>query len=121
MSNTKAVDVLKKDDLIVIGGAGGFIAGSLARYFADQGFTNIRVADKKPLYEWYQVVPGVESLCLDLSIEENCKRLCEGAKEVYNLAADMGGMNTQLVRASRVGFHLQPGQVLTGLLDDPVV
>ncbi len=89
---TKAADVLKKDDLIVIGGAGGFIGGSLARYFTEQGFTNIRVADKKPLYEWYQVVPGVESLHLDLSYEENCKRLCEGAKEVYNLAADMGGM-----------------------------
>ncbi len=89
---TKAKDVLNKDDLIVIGGAGGFIAGSLARYFKNQGFTRIRVADKKPLYEWYQVVPGVESLCLDLSDEENCRTLCEGAKEVYNLAADMGGM-----------------------------
>ena len=89
---TKAKDVLNKDDLIVIGGAGGFIAGSLTRYFKEQGFTNIRVADKKPLYNWYQVVPGVESLCLDLSDEANGKRLCEGAKEVYNLAADMGGM-----------------------------
>ncbi len=37
-------------------------------------------------------MPGVECLCLDLSDEENCRRACEGAVEVYNLAADMGGM-----------------------------
>jgi nucleoside-diphosphate-sugar epimerase len=83
---------LKKDDLIVITGAGGFIAGNLALYFQKQGFTRIRAVDKKPLYEWYLPVPGVESLCLDVSHEENCRRVCEGAVEVYNLAADMGGM-----------------------------
>jgi GDP-D-mannose 3', 5'-epimerase len=83
---------LNKDDLIVIGGAGGFIGGALARYFADKGFSRIRGADKKPLPEWYQRVPGVECLTMDLSEEANCKRLCEGAVEVYNLAADMGGM-----------------------------
>ncbi|MBC8871174.1 MAG: NAD-dependent epimerase/dehydratase family protein [Planctomycetes bacterium] len=82
----------KKDDLIVIGGAGGFIGGALARYFRDRGFTKIRAIDKKPLPEWYQRVPGVECLCLDLSHEENCKRACEDAVEVVNLAADMGGM-----------------------------
>ena len=43
---------LNKDDLIVIGGAGGFIAGALARYFSNKGFTRIRAADKKPLPEW---------------------------------------------------------------------
>jgi nucleoside-diphosphate-sugar epimerase len=83
---------LKKDDLIVITGAGGFIAGNLALYFKKKGFTNIRAVDKKPLYEWYLHVPGVQNLCLDVSQEENCKRVCEGAVEVYNLAADMGGM-----------------------------
>ena len=81
-----------KDDLIVIGGAGGFIGGSLARDFKDRGLTRIRAIDKKPLTQWYQVVPGVESLCLDLSEEENCKIACRDAAEVYNLAADMGGM-----------------------------
>jgi nucleoside-diphosphate-sugar epimerase len=81
-----------KDDLIVIGGAGGFIAGALVRYFHERGFTRIRAIDKKPLPEWYQRTPGVESLCLDLSEEANCKQACEGAAEVYNLAADMGGM-----------------------------
>ncbi len=90
--NAKASSVLKKDDLIVIGGAGGFIGGSLVKYFHDQGFTRIRAIDKKPLPEWYQRTAGVECLCLDLSEEANCKRACEGAVDVYNLAADMGGM-----------------------------
>ena len=40
---------LKQDDLIVIAGAGGFIGGSLVRYFHDLGFTRIRAVDKKPL------------------------------------------------------------------------
>jgi len=90
--NPTASSMLKKDDQIVIAGAGGFIAGSLARYFHDQGFTRIRAIDKKPLPEWYQVTDRVESLCLDLSDDYNCRKACEGAVEVYNLAADMGGM-----------------------------
>ena len=83
---------LQRDDLIVITGAGGFIAGNLALYLKKKGFTNLRAVDKKPLYEWYLHVPGVENLCLDVSNEANCHRVCEGAVEVYNLAADMGGM-----------------------------
>ena len=83
---------LNKDDLIVITGAGGFIAGALTRYFKELGYTNLRAVDKKPLPQWYQRVPGVENLSMDLSYRDNCKRAVEGAVEVYNLAADMGGM-----------------------------
>ena len=83
---------MEKNDLITVAGAGGFIAGALVRYFHDRGFTRIRAVDKKPLSEWYQRTPGVESLSLDLSDPENCRRAAEGAAEVYNLAADMGGM-----------------------------
>src|SRR6266702_3927146 len=83
---------LQKDDLIVITGAGGFIGGNLARYFTKKGFTRIRAVDKKPLYEWYLKTPGVESICLAVSNEQACKRVCDGDTEVYNLAADMGGM-----------------------------
>ena len=83
---------MRKDDLIVIAGGGGFIGGSLARYFHDQGFTRIRAVDKRPLPDWYQRIPGVENLCMDLSEKESAVQACRDAAEVYNLAADMGGM-----------------------------
>ncbi len=92
MKTTTAIDVMNKDDLIVIAGAGGFIAGALARYFHDKGFTRIRAIDRKPVPQWYQRVPGVESISMDLSVQENAVKAVEGAVEVYNLAADMGGM-----------------------------
>ncbi len=100
------------DDLIVITGAGGFIAGSLARYFHDLGHTRIRAIDRKPLPEWYQQVPGVECLCMDLSEKHNATRAVEGAVEVYNLAADMGGMGfierfrVECLRSVLINTHL---------------
>src|ERR1700683_5090423 len=103
---------MKKDDLIGITGCGGFIAGNLALYFKKKGFTNIRAVDKKPLYEWYLHVPGVENLCRDVSCADNCKRVCEGAVEVYNLAADMGGMGfierfrIECLRSILINTHL---------------
>jgi nucleoside-diphosphate-sugar epimerase len=103
---------LKPNDLIVITGAGGFIGGALAKYFQDQGFTNIRGVDRKPLPEWYQIVPGVQSLCLDVSEYHNCEKACEGAAEVYNLAADMGGMGfierfrVQCLRSILINTHM---------------
>ena len=87
-----AASTLRKDDLILVTGAGGFIGGALVRYFKEQGFTRIRAVDRKPLPVWYQQVDGVESLSMDLTDEANCKRAVQGAVEVYNLAADMGGM-----------------------------
>jgi GDP-D-mannose 3',5'-epimerase len=82
----------KKDSLIVVTGAGGFIGGHVVKYFCDKGFKHVRAVDKKPFDQWYQYLPEVENLCLDCSSEEACRRVCEGATEVYNLAADMGGM-----------------------------
>ena len=81
-----------QDDLILITGAGGFIGGALTRHFHERGFRRIRAVDKKPLPHWYQRVPGTECLCLDLSCAANCRQACAGAVEVYDLAADMGGM-----------------------------
>jgi nucleoside-diphosphate-sugar epimerase len=83
---------LRKDDLILVTGAGGFIGGALVRSLKDRGFTRIRAVDRKPLPVWYQRVDGVESLSLDLTDEANCKLAVRDAVEVYNLAADMGGM-----------------------------
>ena len=89
---THRTDACAKDDLILIAGAGGFIGGSLVNYFHQKGFTRIRAVDKKRLSDWYQLLPEAENLCLDLSEERHCKRVCQGAAEVYNFAADMGGM-----------------------------
>jgi nucleoside-diphosphate-sugar epimerase len=103
---------LNRDDLIVIAGAGGFIAGSLARYFHELGYTRIRAIDRKPLPEWYQRVPGVECLSMDLGEKANAIRAVEGATEVYNLAADMGGMGfiehfrVECLRSILVNTHL---------------
>jgi nucleoside-diphosphate-sugar epimerase len=83
---------LMDNDLIVITGAGGFIAGNLVKYFLSKGFTRVRAVDKKPFDQWYQCLPEVENLHLDCSNEEASKRVCDRAAEVYNLAADMGGM-----------------------------
>src|SRR5580692_9544734 len=100
------------DDLMVIAGAGGFIAGALTRYFHDLGYTRIRAVDRKPLPEWYQRVPGVECLSLDLSEKHNAIQAVEGAVEVYNLAADMGGMGfiehfrVECLRSILVNTHL---------------
>ena len=102
----------KKDDLIVIAGAGGFIAGSLTRYFHDLGYTRIRAIDRKPLPQWYQRIPGVECLSMDLGEKENAIRAVEGAVEVYNLAADMGGMGfiehyrVECLRSILVNTHM---------------
>jgi GDP-D-mannose 3', 5'-epimerase len=119
--NKTAVTTIEKDDLIVITGAGGFIAGALTRYFHDQGFTHIRAVDRKPLPMWYQRVPGVESLCLDLSDADNCERAVEGAKEVYNLAADMGGMGfierfrVECLRSILVNTHMVEASYRAGV------
>jgi nucleoside-diphosphate-sugar epimerase len=107
-----AIDVLNKDDLIVIAGAGGFIGGSLARYFHDQGFRRIRAVDRKPIPHWYQRIPGVECISMDLSEKENAIKAVEGAVEVYNLAADMGGMGfienfrVECLRSILINTHL---------------
>jgi hypothetical protein len=58
--------LLARDNLLVVAGAGSFIAGSLVRYFHDLGYTRIRAVDRKPLSQWFQRVPGVECLSMDL-------------------------------------------------------
>jgi GDP-D-mannose 3', 5'-epimerase len=84
-----------KSDLIVITGVGGFIGRHLVAEFVRKGF-RVRGADIKPLGEWDQVHLQAENFasplkgdCRDFRI---CRTLCKDAQEVYQLAADMGGM-----------------------------
>jgi len=81
-----------KDQLIVVAGGGGFIGGHLIADFRRQGFTRIRSVDVKPLSEWYQHFDDVENLQLDLQDKDAAYQACDGADDVYQLAADMGGM-----------------------------
>src|SRR3984957_9643 len=81
-----------KNELAVITGAGGFIGGSLVAEFRKQGYRKIRAVDIKPLDEWYQRFEDVENLSLDLNLKENCDQASRGAYQIYNFAANMGGM-----------------------------
>jgi GDP-D-mannose 3', 5'-epimerase len=80
------------EPLIVVTGAGGFIGGHLVADLRRRGHANLRAVDIKPLREWYQLFDDVENLQLDLNRKESCVRACRSAAQVYNLAADMGGM-----------------------------
>src|ERR1700735_1317070 len=77
---------------IVVAGGGGFIGGHLVAALRRQGYTGIRGIDIKPLGEWYQSFDDVENLQLDLTLRENCEIAAQGAEEIYNLAANLGGM-----------------------------
>ncbi len=84
--------MLDRNKPVLVAGGGGFIGGALVQHLYDQGFKTIRVADIKPLADWYQVVQGTEQLVLDLKDRDNCWMATRGMAYVFNLAADMGGM-----------------------------
>ena len=76
---------------ILVGGGGGFIGGHLAGRLLADGH-KVRSVDIKPLREWYQVSEEAENVVADLKGREACQQACAGMDDVYNLAADMGGM-----------------------------
>jgi nucleoside-diphosphate-sugar epimerase len=76
---------------ILVAGAGGFIGGHLVKELTKKG-NRVRAVDIKPLNEWYQVSEEADNLVLDLRLKENCFTAVNGYNEVFNLAADMGGM-----------------------------
>lgn len=78
--------------LVVVTGAGGFIGGSLVAWLRAAGQQRIRAVDIKPCHEWYQRFDDVENLVLDLNVMQNCEITARGASDIYNLAANMGGM-----------------------------
>ena len=83
---------MRSHNRVLVTGAGGFIGGHLVAEFRNLGYQRIRAVDVKPLDEWYQRFDDVENLSLDLNLLGNCNAAAEGADEIYNLAANMGGM-----------------------------
>ena len=76
---------------ILVAGGGGFIGGWLVKELLSQG-NQVSAVDIKPMSEWSQVFPEATNSVRDLSNLENCFKSTVGIDEVYNLAADMGGM-----------------------------
>ncbi|HEY5709597.1 MAG TPA: NAD-dependent epimerase/dehydratase family protein [Solirubrobacterales bacterium] len=76
---------------VLVTGGGGFIGGHLVAELLRQG-REVRSVDCKPLEEWHQVFDAADNRVLDVSLLDAAREAVDGAGEVFNLAADMGGM-----------------------------
>ena len=76
---------------VLVAGGGGFIGGHLVSALMADGHS-VRSVDVKPLSEWFQVHPDAENLVGDLGEKDVAFASVAGVDQVFNLAADMGGM-----------------------------
>ena len=74
---------------VLVAGAGGFIGGNLCKDLQKKGYW-VRGVDIKN-HDFLEEV-GDEFKLLDLRDYDNCLRACDGIDEVFQLAADMGGI-----------------------------
>ncbi|MEN6532021.1 MAG: NAD-dependent epimerase/dehydratase family protein [Bryobacteraceae bacterium] len=74
---------------VLVTGAGGFIGHHLVKYLVRNGYCVRGVDIKRPEYE---PTAAHEFVLLDLRRLENCLLATRGIREVYSLAADMGGI-----------------------------
>ncbi|MCK4821340.1 NAD-dependent epimerase/dehydratase family protein [bacterium] len=74
---------------VLVTGAGGFIGGNLCKDLQQKGYW-VRGVDIKK-HEFFDEVCD-EFKLLDLREFDNCLKACDGVDEVYQLAADMGGI-----------------------------
>ncbi len=74
---------------VLVTGAGGFIGHHLVKYLKARDYWVRGVDIKHPEYE---KTGSDEFEILDLRIWDSCKKAVRGANEVYNLAANMGGI-----------------------------
>jgi len=75
----------------LVAGGGGFIGGHLTAQLLKEGF-EVLCVDVKPLDQWYQVFDNADNMVADLKDRAACQAACADIDDVYNLAADMGGM-----------------------------
>jgi GDP-D-mannose 3',5'-epimerase len=76
---------------VLVTGAGGFIGGHLVQQLLADGEA-VRAVDIKPLEEWYQVHSDADNVVGDCSDALTAHKIAIGADDIFNLAADMGGM-----------------------------
>ncbi|OGK14338.1 NAD-dependent dehydratase [Candidatus Roizmanbacteria bacterium RIFCSPLOWO2_01_FULL_38_12] len=74
---------------ILVTGAGGFIGHHLVNFLKEKKYW-VRGADIK--YPDYEKTKADEFILLDLRNYENCYKAAKSIDEVYNLAANMGGI-----------------------------
>lgn len=75
----------------VVLGAGGFIGGHLVNSLLKKG-NDVVAVDVKPPYKWFQKFDEAHNYHFDASTSRNTKLVSYNADELYNLAANMGGM-----------------------------
>jgi len=80
---------MKKQKQVLVTGAGGFIGHYLVKYLKKGGH-RVRGVDVK--YPEYESTISDEFELLDLIKLANCLQATRGIEEVYNLAANMGGI-----------------------------
>jgi nucleoside-diphosphate-sugar epimerase len=80
---------MRDDGLVLVTGAGGFIGHHLTKLLVAEG-RRVRGVDVK--YPEYEASPAHEFDLLDLRRWDNCLVATRGVTELYNLAANMGGI-----------------------------
>lgn len=77
---------------ILVAGASGLIGGHLVRSLLEDGFF-VRAVGRGEFSTWRQLHAEAENIVLNLSLREQCERAVESIDSVYNLAAEIGGVN----------------------------
>ena len=104
---------------VLVAGAAGFIGSHLVRYLRTRGYYVRGVDIREPEFG---PVEADEFQLLDLREFESCVAATEGMSEVYQLAADMGGMgyisshHSQILRNNAlINLHMIEAARLSGV------
>lgn len=105
---------------VLVTGAGGFIGGHLTQELIKNNFEVVAV-DIKPISEWYQFSESSENFVSDLKLLDNAILHTEGVDQIFNLAADMGGMGfiennkAKCMESVLINTHLLQGAKLNSV------